>query len=109
MDKDLRKNKNFGEIYITTTKPGMTRGCHYHLHTTEWFFVVKGKGKLILKNRKTGDESEIVMGGKHKIVVEVSPGIIHEIKNIAKGEMILIAYADNAYDYASPDTFKVET
>ncbi len=105
MNKDISGNKEFGEIYITTAHPGIIKGGHYHKHTTEWFCVIKGKGKLILLNKTNNEKQQIIMGEDNMITVEIMPNIIHAIKNIGEGMMYLLAYSDKPYDLANPDIF----
>src|SRR3989304_6251973 len=104
MNKDIKENKEFGEIYITTAYPGAIKGGHYHEYCTEWFCVIKGEGKLVLLNKKSNEKEEIMMGDNNMVVVEVPFDIIHAIKNVGKDMMYLVVYADKEYNSVNPDT-----
>lgn len=104
MNGDIKGNKKFGEIYITTANPGAMKGSHYHEQCTEWFCVIKGKAKLILMDKNGSEKQEIIMGDDNMVTVEIPSNIIHAVKNIGDDKMYLIAYADNQYDCNNPDT-----
>jgi len=54
----------FGQIHVSVAYPGKVRGNHYHTRKLEWFNVPMGKGLLRLKDLKTGEEKDIIMGGR---------------------------------------------
>lgn len=96
--------KEFGQIYLTTAKPGVVKGNHYHTRKTDWFCVVKGKGELVLKNNKTGKIKKIIMGEGNLVTVKIPPNITHAIKNIGKKMLYLLGYIDEPYNPEDPDT-----
>ncbi len=102
--EDLDKS-DFGEVYITATKPGITRAEHYHKKTTEWFCVIKGKAILVLQDINTMERKEIIMEDGKFIIVKIPSGIVHAIKNIGEDTMYLVAVADKPYDPENTDTY----
>lgn len=102
--ENLADIKEFGQIFISVAKPGKVRGNHYHHRKVEWFCVPTGTGLLLLKDLKTGEEKEIIMGENDPKTVKITPGIIHAIKNIGEGDMVLLVYVDEKFDPADPDT-----
>ena len=58
-----------------------------------------------LKDLKTGEEKEILMGEDALRTVQINPGIIHAIKNIGDTDMVLIVYANESFNADDPDTF----
>ena len=96
--------KGFGQIHVSVAYPGKVRGNHYHTRKLEWFCVPAGSGRLLLKDLKTGEEREVLMGENHLRTVEITPGVVHAIKNIGNKDMVLIVYANEAFDPADPDT-----
>jgi UDP-2-acetamido-2,6-beta-L-arabino-hexul-4-ose reductase len=58
------------QVYVATIEPGKIRGNHYHLKRKEWFFILKGEGKLYLKNPKTKRKKILKISEKAKRVVE---------------------------------------
>lgn len=103
-NSDLKK-KEFGEIYFTTLHPEIIRANHYHKKTTEWFCVLGGKGKLVLKDNQTNETTEIIMDNEK--IIKIPPNICHAIKNIGKKEMSLLVYSDQEYNEENPDSISV--
>jgi dTDP-4-dehydrorhamnose 3,5-epimerase len=104
MNHEMNGDTNFGEIYVTVAQPGAVKGVHYHEHCTEWFCVIRGKGRLVLLDRQTNERSEIEMSDDNPVRVKVPPYIVHGVCNIGDEPMYLLAYADQAYDSQRPDT-----
>lgn len=94
-----------GEIYVTSTRPGIVRAEHYHKNTTEWFCVIKGKAKLVLKDIESEEIKEIIMGDGRLVTVKIPYGIAHAVRNIGDESMYLVAVADRPYNPQDPDTF----
>lgn len=103
--KNLGVPHEFGQIHVSIAYPGKVRGNHYHTRKLEWFCVPKGKGLLQLKDSKTGEEKEILMGEGALRTVQITPGVIHAIKNIGDTDMVLIVYANESFNANDPDTF----
>src|SRR3989344_7014954 len=99
---------DFGQIYITTAKPGQVKGNHFHERKEEWFCVIKGEGELVLKDNSTGKQRRIKMGESDKLVVKIPANISHAIRNTGKDTLILLAYITEPYNEDDPDTYKVE-
>jgi UDP-2-acetamido-2,6-beta-L-arabino-hexul-4-ose reductase len=103
--KSLDASHEFGQIHVSVAYPGKVRGNHYHTRKLEWFNVPTGKGLLRLKDLKTGEEKDIIMGEGDLRTVHIPPGVIHAIKNIGETDMVLIVYANESFDPDDPDTF----
>lgn len=99
-------NRPFGLIHVTTAKPGFIKGEHYHKRKTEWFCVIKGEGKLMLRDLDTQKTREIMLGEDSMSIVEIPPYIFHSIKNIGNEDLYLLAYVSESFDPKDPDTFK---
>lgn len=98
------ENKPFGQIYFATINPNKVRGNHYHTRKTEWFFILKGKAKLALKDVGSNEQKELVLGEDNPLVVKIPPKVIHAVKNIGNDEAILVAYIDESLDLNDKDT-----
>ena len=107
MPPDLDGRTTFGEIYITAAIPGAVKGNHYHRRTTEWFCVIRGRGRLVLQVMPGGPQEEILLDESALRVVEVPPGIAHAFQNVGDGPLHVLAYADLPYDPADRDTVPV--
>ena len=97
--------KEFGQLHVSVAYPGKVRGNHYHTRKVEWFCVPAGKGLLLLKDRKTGEAREVLMGANNLKTIKIEPGAIHAIKNIGEEDMVLIVYSNESFDPEDPDTF----
>ena len=102
---ELIHTENAGQVSVTTCKPGITRGMHWHNHKLERFVVVSGKAR-IRERRIDSDEVEeyFVTGEKLQAVVQ-KPGFTHEITNIGDMDLITVMWANEVFDERRPDTF----
>jgi dTDP-4-dehydrorhamnose 3,5-epimerase-like enzyme len=90
-----------GEVYLTMAKPGEFRANHYHLITAEWFTVIKGEAKVLLKDMKTNERMELKFVGAEPKTLFVPAGIVHTFINTSVSEeLVLAVYAENKYDPA---------
>lgn len=102
------KSKNFGQIFISKTKPGITRGNHWHNTKIEKFLVVDGKAEITF--RKVDEETVIryEVSGEKLTVLDIPAGYVHAIKNIGDTELTTIFWADEILNKDKPDTIFVE-
>lgn len=104
--EDLKeRKKKFGQIHISTAKPGQTKGKHYHGRKTEWFCVIAGDGILTLIDKTSGDKKQIVIGKSNMVTVKIPPNVWHAIENAGKSEMYLLAYTSESFNPKDPDTY----
>lgn len=99
------KSKNFGQIFISRTRPGITRGNHYHHTKTEKFFVVEGEGVIRMRHIERSQVVEYRVRGEDFQVIDVPPGYTHSIENVGAGEMITLFWASEIFDPDRPDTY----
>ena len=99
------KSEETGQIFISTTKPGITRGNHYHHTKIEKFCVIKGSGKISLRNIISNKLIEYTVDGSSPDVVHIPPGYTHNITNTGEDEMIAIFWANEIFNNNKPDTF----
>lgn len=104
MSPEIDGEKDFGEIYVTVAHPGAVKGVHYHEQCTEWFCVIRGKGKLVLLDRQSQERCEVEMGEDNPVRVKVPPHVVHGVRNIGDEPMYLLAYANRPYNPHAPDT-----
>jgi len=97
-----------GQIFFSTSKPGVIRGNHYHARHLEKFCVIEGQGKIKLRNRETGEIKEYNVSGDNPEVVEMFMNWTHNIQNIGEGEMKLVAWSSEVFNPNDPDTFPEE-
>lgn len=97
--------EGFGQITMTTAVKGETKGKHYHKRKTEWYCVIQGRAKLLLRSNKTGEELTEELAGDNLQLVEIPPDWYHKIANTGKGEMILLIYCNESFDQTDSDTY----
>ncbi|MEG1641372.1 MAG: capsular polysaccharide biosynthesis protein CapF, partial [Ruthenibacterium sp.] len=97
-----------GQVSINVSKPGITKGNHWHHTKNEKFLVVKGRG--LIRFRKIGSDHTIdyhVTGDKLE-VVDIPTGYTHNIINEGDEEMVTVMWANEAFDPDKPDTYFLE-
>jgi UDP-2-acetamido-2,6-beta-L-arabino-hexul-4-ose reductase len=102
---EVLKSRSFGQIFFSETKPGITRGNHYHDTKAEKFCVVKGEGLIRLQHLVDGRTVEYHVSGTAPCVVDIPPGYAHSITNVGESEMLTLFWADEIFDQARPDTY----
>ena len=96
-----------GEIYVTSAKPGETKGGHFHEIAKEWFCLIKGKAKLHLEDINNKNYTCILLDSNKPETIYVPPNIAHEFENIGKQDFILIAYTNIQYQASDTQPYKV--
>ncbi len=103
---ELLKTKNCGQFSVNISKPGITKGQHWHHTKWEFFIVVSGHG--LIEQRKVGS-SEVLrfeVSGAQIQAVQMLPGYTHNIINLSKTEdLVTLMWANEAFDPNRPDTF----
>lgn len=101
-----------GQVSINVTKPGVTKGNHWHHTKWEKFLVVSGEA--LIRLRKVGVDAEgssypideYRVSGDVPTVVEMAPGMTHSITNISnQDDLVTVMWANEAFDTARPDTY----
>ena len=99
------KSSSFGQIFVSTTKPGVTRGNHYHHTKTEKFLVLQGDALIRFRHIESGEILEYLVKGEELRVVDIPPGYTHSIENVGKNELVTLFWASEVFDPGTPDTF----
>jgi len=99
------KSHHFGQIFISRTRPGITRGNHYHHTKTEKFFVVEGRGVIRMRPIQSSAVLEYRVRGEAFQVIDIPPGFTHSIENIGEGDLVTLFWADQIFDPDRPDTY----
>jgi UDP-2-acetamido-2,6-beta-L-arabino-hexul-4-ose reductase len=105
---ELLKSPSFGQIFISTTHPGVVRGNHFHHTKTEKFCVIKGTGLIRFRQIDTTEIIEYKVSGEQPIVLDIPPGYTHNILNIGTDEMITLFWANEIFDSSNPDTHSLK-
>ncbi len=108
---ELLKTDNCGQISVNISKPGITKGEHWHHSKWEFFIVVSGRG--LIRMRKIGSKEiiDFEVSGEKIEAIHMLPGYTHNIINLSDTEdLITVMWANEQFDPNAPDTFfeKVE-
>jgi UDP-2-acetamido-2,6-beta-L-arabino-hexul-4-ose reductase len=99
------KQKSIGQVFVSRTKPGITRGNHYHHTKSEKFFVIEGDGLIRMRAIEGGPVDEYPVTGSEYRVIDIPPGFTHSITNIGAGEMVTLFWSSEIFDPNRPDTY----
>lgn len=104
--------QKFGQIYMTTTYPGVVKGWHYHKTQTDNVVVVHGMVKLVLYDAREdsptkGEVKEFFVGIHNPMLVQIPNGVYHGWKCISPEEAIVVNCPTEPYDYKNPDEHRV--
>ena len=95
-----------GQVSINISKPGITKGQHWHNTKWEFFIVVSGHG--LIQERKLGTDEviEFEVSGDHIQAVHMLPGYTHNIINLSQTQdLVTVMYCNEIFDASHPDTF----
>jgi len=103
---EIFKIPNFGQIFYSTSNPGVIRGNHYHTRKQEKFCVINGKAKISLRNRENNELKEYYVSGENPEVVDMIVGWTHNIENIGEDELKLLVWTNEIFDPNNSDTYQ---
>lgn len=104
-----------GQVSVNVSRPGITKGNHWHMSKWEKFLVVSGAASI--KLRKVGEDAEgnpfpvdeYVVRGEDMLVVEMIPGYTHSITNLSDtDDLVTVMWANEPFDPENPDTYYEE-
>jgi len=101
---EMLKTPDSGQFSYFTAHPGITRGGHYHHTKTEKFLVIKGEALFRFRHLLTNELVELRTSGGTPQVVDTIPGWVHDITNVGEDEMVVMLWANEAFDRQKPDT-----
>ena len=103
---ELLKTTNCGQISVNISKPGITKGQHWH--NTKWEFFIVVAGTALIQQRKvdTDEVLEFKVSGENIQAVHMLPGYTHNIINLSETEdLVTVMWANEAFDPEHPDTY----
>lgn len=105
---EIIKMANGGQIFFSTTKPGVIRGNHYHTRKIEWFCVVRGTAAIRIRRVGGDDVREFKVSGDNPRFISIPVFHTHHIENIGDDDLLTMFWCNEIFDAADPDTFAVE-
>lgn len=102
---EFLKSEAAGQIFVSRTRPGITRGNHYHHTKTEKFLVLEGEGLIELRQIDSDAKVEFRASGTDYRVVDIPPGYTHSITNVGDSDLVTLFWASEIFDANRADTF----
>lgn len=105
---ELVHTKGCGQFSVSTSKPGVVRGNHYHHTKMERFIVVQGKAKISFRHIFSDEIYTYDVDESNIQIITIPPGYTHKIENIGDKPMILFLWCNEIFDKDKPDTYYME-
>lgn len=103
---ELLKTENCGQFSVNVSKPGVTKGQHWHNTKWEFFIVVSGKGLIQMRKIGTDEVFNFEVSGDNIKAVHMLPGYTHNIINLSETQdLVTVMWANEQFDPSKPDTF----
>lgn len=103
---ELLKTQACGQFSVNISKPGITKGQHWHNSKWEIFIVVSGHGLIQERNLNTGEVMEFEVSGEKIEAVQMLPGWTHNIINLSETDnLVTVMWANELFDTNHPDTY----
>lgn len=102
---EFLKSPERGQVSVNISKPGITKGQHWHHTKNERFLVVSGKG--VIRFRKIDEKKvyEYFVSGDKLEVVDIPVGYTHNIENLGETDMVTVMWVNEVFDPENPDTY----
>ena len=103
---ELLKTAACGQFSVNISKPGITKGQHWHHSKWEFFMVVSGVGRIEQRKMGTDEVLTFNVSGEHIQAVHMLPGYTHNIINLSNTQdLVTVMWANEIFDPNKPDTF----
>lgn len=103
---ELLKTENCGQFSVNISKPGITKGQHWHHSKWEFFIVVSGKALIQERRIDSNEVIEFEVSGDNIQAIHMLPGYTHNIINLSDTQdLVTVMWANEAFDPNHPDTF----
>lgn len=103
---ELMKTSDHGQFSVNISRPGITKGQHWHNSKWEFFIVVSGHGLIQERKIDTDEIIEFEVSGAHIQAIHMLPGYTHNIINLSQTEnLVTVMWANETFDSQKPDTF----
>ena len=106
---ELLRTEKCGQVSVNISKPGITKGQHWHNTQWEFFIVVSGKGLIQQRKIDTDEVLNFEVSGEKIEAIHMLPGYTHNIINLSDTEdLVTVMWANEQFDPDKPDTFFLE-
>lgn len=106
---EIMKMVGGGQMFFSTTRPGVVRGNHFHTRKIEWLCVVRGDA--VVRLRRVGDAKwrEFRVSGREPQFITIPPLYTHQIENVGSDEMLTMFWCNEIFEAGNSDTFHDES
>lgn len=101
----VRTHGGRGQTFVSTTRPGVTRGEHFHLRKVERFVVLSGQALIEVRRMFHREIETFEVNGDRPMVVDMPTMWAHNITNVGSSELVTLFWTDGLFDPAAPDTY----
>lgn len=105
---ELFRTKERGQFSVNITRPGITKGEHWHHTKSEKFIVINGNGWIRLRRVDSDQILNFYVSGEKIEAIEIPAGYTHNIINTGQTDLITIMWASENFDERTPDTFSLK-
>ncbi len=102
---EVTRNLGGGQSFMSTTRPGITRGNHYHFHKVERFCVLAGEAVIKIRRLFHDSVESFPVSGRKPSFIDIPTLHTHSIANAGKDDLITLFWANEIFDPLRPDTF----
>lgn len=103
---ELLRSEKCGQVSVNISKPGITKGQHWHNTKWEFFIVVSGKGLIQMRKIGTDEVLNFEVSGEKIEAIHMLPGYTHNIINLSETEdLVTVMWANEQFDSLNPDTY----
>lgn len=102
------KSPERGQVSVNISRPGITKGNHWHHTKNEKFLVVSGEGLIRFRQIDSDEIIEYRVSGRNLEVVDIPVGYAHSIVNVGKDDLVTLMWANEPFDAKNTDTYFLE-
>jgi UDP-2-acetamido-2,6-beta-L-arabino-hexul-4-ose reductase len=105
---EIIRTPDRGQVSVNISKPGISKGNHWHHTKNEKFLVVSGTGVIRFRKLNAEEVLEYFVSGEKMEVVDIPVGYTHNIENIGDTDLVTVMWVNEAFDPEMPDTYYLE-
>jgi UDP-2-acetamido-2,6-beta-L-arabino-hexul-4-ose reductase len=102
---ELMHMNSYGQISVNVTKPGVSKGSHWHQSKHEKFIVISGRGVIRFRNPFSEEVYAYEVSGETITIIDVPPGYVHVIENVGNCDLVTLMWANEVFDPKRADTY----
>jgi len=96
---------NAGQVFFSTTKPGVIRGNHFHTRKIEWFCVLQGEAVIRLRHVESSEVREFRVSGSSPQFISIPVLYTHQIENVGKEDLLTMFWCNEVFKPEDADTY----